>query len=88
MVLGVEAAVLAALGRSTSYVERTHLTMRSSSVRRGLKFSKDVLLHQAAAAWDDRVHNVARPLKTRRQRLTGDGQRRWRQRTPATGRPD
>lgn len=86
MVLGDEAEVLATLGRSTAYVERTHLTMRSSSarlIRKGLKFSKDVLLHRAAAAWDDLVYNVARPLKTLRQRLADEGQRRWRPRTPA-----
>ena len=58
--------------------------MRSSSaclVRKGLKFSKDVVLHRAAAAWDDLVYNLARPLRTLRQRLADEGQRRWRSRT-------
>ncbi len=60
--------------------------MRSSSarlVRKGLKFSKDVLLHRVAAAWDDLVYNVARPLRTLRQRLADEGRRRWQPRTPA-----
>ena len=86
MVLGDEAEVLATLGRSTAYVERTHLTMRHSSARltrKGLGFSKEVLLHQAAAAWEDLVYNLARPLNTLRQALTNALPRRWLPRTPA-----
>ena len=86
VVLGDEAVVLATLGRSTAYVERTHLTMRHSSARltrKGLGFSKEVLIHRAAAAWEDLVYNLARPLKTLRQELTNALPRRWRPRTPA-----
>ncbi len=45
--------------------------------------TKDVLLHRAAAAWDDLVYNVARPLETLHQRLADESKRRWWSRTPA-----
>lgn len=86
VVLGDEAQVLATLGRSTAYVERTHLTMRHSNarlIRKGLGFSKDLILHKAAAAWEDLVYNLARPLKTLRQKIACMTNRRWRPRTPA-----
>jgi transposase-like protein len=86
VVFGNEAKVLSILGQSTAYVERTHLTMRHSSarlIRKGLGFSKDVLMHRAAAAWDDLVYNLARPLKTLRQQLTDALPKRWWPRTPA-----
>lgn len=86
VVFGEEAEVLATLGKSTAYVERTHLTMRHSSgrlTRKGLGFSKDVLMHRAAAAWENLVYNLARPLKTLRQALHNAGPQRWLARTPA-----
>ncbi len=45
--------------------------------RKGQRFSSDVLLHRAAAAWDDLVYNVARSLKTLRKRLADEARRRW-----------
>jgi hypothetical protein len=86
VVSGDEAEVLATSGRSTAYVERTHLTMRHNSARltrKGSGFSKEVLMHQAAAARDDPVYNPARPLKTLRQEITNALPRRWLPRTPA-----
>lgn len=86
VVLGDEAEVLATLGQSTAYVERTHLTMRHSNarlVRKGLGFSKEIVLHKAAAAWEDIVYNLARPLKTLRQQVTDAVKHRWWPRTPA-----
>ncbi len=59
-------------------IHRARLTCK------GLGFSKDVLPHRAAVAWDGLVHDVARPLKTLRQRLADEAQRRWRPRIPAT----
>ena len=93
-VVGVELRVafgdpiktLELLGQSTSYIERTHLTMRLFNgrlVRKTLAFSKDVTMYRASAAWEDLVYNLARPLKTLRVGILGDPKRRWEQRSPA-----
>lgn len=86
MVYGDKAQVLQLLGPSTSYVERTHLTSRLSNgrlVRKTLGYSKVLAMHRAAAAWEDIVYNLARPLKTLRFEITDDPPRRWLSRTPA-----
>jgi len=61
--------------------------MNGRLVREGLGFSKELPMHEAAAAWEDAVYNLARPLKTLRIDLTGplNGKpgRRWKPRTPA-----
>ncbi len=69
VVFGNEEEVLERLGRSTAYVERTHLTMRLFNgrlVRKTRAFSKQLEMDPALAAWEDRVYNLARPLKTLR----------------------
>jgi len=81
------------LGMSTAYVERTHLTSRLSNsrlVRKTLGYSKDLSMHRAAAAWEDAMYNLARPLKTLRLELADASPRRWSSRTPAMagGLPD
>jgi len=86
VIFGEPEAVLAQLSVGTVYVERTHLTMRLSSgrlVRKGLGFSKDLGMYRWAAAWEDIVYNLVRPVKTLRQRLTGQGRRKWKPRSPA-----
>lgn len=78
--------VLDLLGASTAYIERSHLTMRHFNgrlVRKSLAFSKQLDMHCAAAAWEDLVYNLARPLKSLRLPETEHPQRRWQQRTPA-----
>ena len=83
---GDEAEVLERLGQSTAYVERTHLTMRlfnSRLARKSLAFSKQLVMHKAAAAWEDLIYNFARPLKSLRQAVVDDPNRRWQPRTPA-----
>jgi hypothetical protein len=88
-VYGDEAEMVGLLGRSTAYVERTHLTMRHMSgrlVRKGLGFSKALAAHRASAAWEDAVYNLTRPLKTLREEVRPGArryERRWRARTPA-----
>lgn len=88
-IYGDEAALVDLLGGSTAYVERTHLTMRHMSgrlVRKGLGFSKALVMHRSAAAWEDAVYNLTRPLKTLREEeapAAGRFERRWRARTPA-----
>jgi len=86
VVFGDPVEPLQLLGQSTSYIERTHLTMRLFNgrlVRKTLAFSKDVHAYRASAAWEDLVYNLARPLKTLRVQVFGDPKRRWKPRSPA-----
>jgi len=86
VVFGDPITTLEMLGPSTSYIERTHLTMRLFNgrlVRKTLAFSKDVGVYRASAAWEDLVYNLARPLKTLRLEVFGDPNRRWKHRSPA-----
>jgi hypothetical protein len=86
VIYGDKEAVLALLGRSTAYIERTHLTMRLFNgrlTRRTLAFSKLLEMYHASAAWEDLVYNLARPLKTLRVEVFDDPNRRWKSRSPA-----
>lgn len=86
VIFGDEESVLNLLGKSTAYIERTHLTMRHFNARltrKSLAFSKKLSLHQAAAALQDAVYNFVRPLKTLRLELFDHPRRRWQPRTPA-----
>ncbi len=89
VVFGNEEQVLALLGASTSYVERTHLTSRQMNgrlVRKGLGFSKALRAHRAACVFEDGIYNLVRPLKTLREEVNPEAarfRRRWRVRTPA-----
>jgi hypothetical protein len=85
VVFGDEEEVLALLGKSTAYIERTHLTMRLFNgrlARKTLAFSKLVEMYRASATWEDLVYNLARPLKTLRLEVN-DPLRRWQPRSPA-----
>jgi hypothetical protein len=86
VIFGDPAETRQLLGQSTSYIERTHLTMRLFNgrlVRKTLAFSKDVHAYRASAAWEDLVYNLARPLKTLRVEVFGNPKRRWKPRSPA-----
>ena len=86
VIYGDEEKVLALLGQSTAYIERTHLTMRHFNgrlTRKTLAFSKDLEMYKASAAWEDLVYNFARPVKTLRLEIFDDPHRRWLPRTPA-----
>jgi hypothetical protein len=86
VIFGEPEEVIAKLGTSTAYIERTHLTMRHMNgrlVRKGLGFSKLLSMHKAQAAWEDVVYNLGRTVKTLREEVQGDPSRRWRHRTPA-----
>ncbi len=89
VIFGEEAAALALLGRSTAYVERTHLQMRhqnSRLVRRSLCFSKTLSMHGAAASWEDVYYNLCHTVKTLRVEINPAAvrfERRWQSRTPA-----
>lgn len=85
VVFGDEEEVLALLGKSTAYMERTHLTMRLFNgrlVRKTLAFSKQLGMYRVSATWEDLVYNLARPLKTLRLEVE-DPHRRWQSRSPA-----
>ena len=86
VIFGDEEEVLEELGHNTSYVDRTHLTMRQFSgrlVRKGLGFSKALGMHRASAVLEDVFYNLIRPVKTLRVELFNDPKRRWMPRTPA-----
>lgn len=85
VVFGSQEEVLSLLGKSTAYVERTHLTMRLFNgrlTRQTLAFSKVVEMYRASATWEDLVYNLARPLKTLRLEVAASD-RRWLPRSPA-----
>ena len=86
VIFGNPEEVLALFGKSTAYVERTHLTMRLFNgrlVRHTLGFSKNLAMYRASAAWEDAVYNLVRPLKTLRLEVHDAPGQRWRPRTPA-----
>ena len=86
VVFGDPSETLALLGKSTAYVERTHLTMRLFNgrlTRKTLGFSKLVEMYRASAAWEDLVYNLGRSVKTLRIEVFGNPKRRWKQRSPA-----
>ena len=86
VIYGHKEEVLALLGRSIAYIERTHLTMRLFNgrlTRRTLAFSKLLEMYRASAAWEDLVYNLARPLKTLRVEVFDDPNRHWKSRSPA-----
>jgi hypothetical protein len=85
VIFGDKKKVLALLGKSTAYIERTHLTMRLFNgrlARKTLAFSKLLKMYRASAAWEDLVYNLARPLKTLRLEVDHP-HRRWQPRSPA-----
>ncbi len=86
VVYGSKEEVLSLLPHNTALVERTHLTSRhfnSRLTRKTLAFSKALEMHRAAAAWEDIIYNLVRPLKTLRLEVADAPRRRWLPRTPA-----
>ncbi len=86
VVFGDEEEVLELLGKSTAYIERTHLPMRLFNgrlARKTLAFSKLLAMYRASAVWDDLVYNLVQPLKTLRLEVSDDARCRWQPRTPA-----
>ena len=86
VIFGDTETVLGLFGKSTAYIERTHLTMRLFNgrlVRQTLAFSKNVQMYRFSAAWEDLVYNFARPLKSLRIKLLDTFGQRWVKRSPA-----
>ena len=86
VVFGKKSELLALLGKSTAYIERSNLTSRlfnGRQVRKTLAFSKKVEACKAAAAWEDGYYNLIRPHKSLRLPVLDAAPRKWLQRTPA-----
>jgi hypothetical protein len=86
VVFGKRSQVLALLGKSTAYIERSHLTSRlfnGRQVRKTLAFSKEITAYRAAAAWEDCYYNLVRPHKSLRLPMAHAAPQKWLQRTPA-----
>jgi len=85
-VFGNKEALVALLGGSTAYSERSNLTSRlfnGRQVRKTLAFSKDVDYCRFAAIWEDAYYNLVKPHKSLRLRIHNCPGRKWRPRTPA-----
>jgi len=86
VIWGKKSEVLALLGQSTAYIERSHLTSRlfnGRQARKTLAFSKEVEMYRAAAVWEDGYYNLVRPHKALHL-LTPDAlPQKWQPRTPA-----
>lgn len=85
VIYGDEEKILALLGKSTSYIERSNLTSRhfnSRLTRKTLAFSKIIEMHNAAATLEDAYYNFVRPHKSLRLEVN-QPDRRWKPRTPA-----
>ena len=86
VVFGKKSEVLALLGKSTAYIERSNLTSRlfnGRQVRKTLAFSKDLHCYKASALWEDCYYNLIRPHKNLRVPAKCSSIRKWEPRTPA-----
>jgi hypothetical protein len=86
VIFGTKAEVIALLGISTAYIERSHLTSRlfnGRQVRKTLAFSKDVQAYRASAIWEDSYYNLIRPHKSLRIPIQEGSPQKWSPRTPA-----
>jgi hypothetical protein len=86
LIFGSKAEMIALLGKSTAYIERSNLTSRlfnSRQVRKTLAFSKDIEAYRAAAVWEDSYYNLVRPHKGLRSAVQDDPSRKWSPQTPA-----
>jgi hypothetical protein len=83
---GKKSEVIALLGKSTAYIERSSLTSRlfnGRQVRKTPAFSNAVAAYRAAAAREDCHYNLVRPHKSLRLLATNASSRTWQPRTPA-----
>lgn len=86
VIFGQKTEVLALLGKSTAYIERSQLTSRTFNgrqVRKTLAFSKKLDDYRAAAIWEDSYYNLVRPHKSLRVLAQGLSSQKWIGRTPA-----
>jgi hypothetical protein len=86
VIFGKKSEVLALLGKSTAYIERSNLTSRlfnGRQVRKTLAFSKDVAAYTASAVWEDSYYNLVRTHKSLRLPVADASSRKWLPQTPA-----
>jgi len=86
VIFGSKEDVLALLGKSTAYIERSNLTSRlfnGRQVRKTLAFSKHVDAYRASAVWEDLYYNLVRPHKSLRLPIRDAPSQKWLPRTPA-----
>ena len=86
VVFGQKSELLALLGKSTAYIERSHLTSRlfnGRQVRKTLAFYKELEMYAAAATWEDCYYNLVRPHKSLRVLIADAAPQKWLPRTPA-----
>ena len=86
VIFGTQGEVIALLGKSTAYIERSNLTSRlfnGRQVRKTLAFSKEVQLYRASATWEDSYYNLIRPHKSLRTPVQNNLPQKWSPCTPA-----
>lgn len=86
VIFGKTSEVVALLGKSTAYIERSQLTSRlfnGRQVRKTLAFSKELQAYRDAATWEDSYYNLIRPHKSLRLPVQDCLPQRWSPRTPA-----
>ena len=86
VIFGEKLELLALLGRSTPYIERSQLTSRlfnGRRVRKTLAFSKELSAYQVTARWEDSYYNLVRLHKSLRLPICGAWPKKWQPRTPA-----
>lgn len=86
VVFGKQSEVLALLGTSTAYIERSNLTSRlfnGRQARKTLAFSKNLRSYKASAIWEDCYYNLIRPHKSLCTLDQSSVYRKWEPRTPA-----
>jgi len=86
VIFGTKSEVVALLGTSTAYIERSNLTSRcldTLQVRKTLAFSKDIQAYRASAVWEDCYYNLVRSHKSLRLPAQDGSLRKWSPRTPA-----
>jgi hypothetical protein len=86
VIFGKKADLIKLLGRSTAYIERSHLTSRlfnGRQVRKSLAFSKALTNYRAAAGWEDAYYNLVRPHNSLRLPIWPVARQKWMLRTPA-----
>lgn len=86
VIFGTKSEVVALLGTSTAYIERSNLTSRlfnGRQARKTLAFSKNIQAYRASAIWEDCYYNLIRPHKSLRLPVQDGSLRKWLPRTPA-----
>ncbi len=84
-VWGKLSELIALLGKSNAYIERSNLTARifnARLTRKTLAFSKDIDCHEAALIWEDAYYNWIHPHKSLRMENKEDAHRKWFPQTP------